>query len=70
MRVSARKTEGNVWSGHMQRRSFSGLYCNVGVFSDLFQEKRPQNPTKNQRISASNVKFKKEDELNEVLRQL
>lgn len=71
MRVSARKTEGNVWPGHMQRKSFSGLYCNVGVFSDLFQEKKTPKPhKKNQRISASNVKFKKEDKLNEVLRQL
>lgn len=39
MRVSARKTEENVWPGHMQKRSFYGTCCNVDVFSDLFQEK-------------------------------
>lgn len=70
MRNSARKTQEKIWPGHMQKRSFYGAYCNVGVFSDLFQEKKTPNPAKYQRVSASNIKFKKEEELNEILREL
>lgn len=47
MKVAARKTERNVWLGHMQKRIFYGACCNVGVFSDLFQEQKTPYLNKN-----------------------
>jgi len=46
MRPSAREMEGHACPAHMQKRGFYGTYYNVGVFSDLFLERR-QNPTEN-----------------------